>query len=296
MAGLDDAVQELYRAPLAQFVAERKRLAGALKRDGDPSAATNLLARKRPTISAWVVNQLYWHARAAFDDMLKTAERLRNGDLRGSADHREAIATLRQHASGLLRDAGHSPTESTLRRVTATLSALAVTGGFDPDPPGALAQDRDPPGFEAIGISEMPEPPPRGAQGSHHGDGDSRKKDGHALAQDGHPKDELAAARAKLTAAKKAREQEETDRRAEDMAEKKRVETERKRTAAESHRLEAALRAARLEQGERERDVKQIAKQLTAAQSSVDKAQAVVDDIERKLAELAEPGDHEDAN
>lgn len=163
----EDALQELYQAPLAQFVAERKRLAGELKAGGDAAAAKLLLDRKRPPVSAWVVNQLYWHARDAFDEMLATAEQLRNGHLKASADHRDAIAKLRQRAAAILEDSGHAATEATLRRVTMTLAALAATGGFDPDAPGTLAADRDPPGFEAAGIpmvaADPAEPSPAGA-------------------------------------------------------------------------------------------------------------------------------------
>jgi hypothetical protein len=255
--GATDPVQELYRAPLDEFVAERKRLAAELKRGGDAEAAKELLARKRPTMSAWVVNQLYWHARDAFDDMLKTAERLRKGDLKASADHREAIATLRRRAAAILTDAGHSATEATLRRVTTTLSALAATGGFDPDLPGTLAEDRDPPGFEAVGIPSEPfvraAPEPKHAAATHH------------------PKDELAAARAKLAA---------------EQAEKKRAEDEKKRIAVERHRLEVAIRTAKSDLIDREVDVKRIGKQLDHAQKAVDKQQALVDDLEAKLDEL----------
>ncbi len=57
---------------------------------------------------------------------------------------REALATLRGRAATLLTESGHGATESTLRKVTTTLSALAANGGFDPDPPGALGADREP--------------------------------------------------------------------------------------------------------------------------------------------------------
>jgi hypothetical protein len=262
--GATDPVQELYKAPLAQFVAERKRIAGELKSGGDAAAAKELLARKRPTMSAWVVNQLYWHARDAFDDMLETAERLRKGDLKASTAHREAIAKLRKRASTILTDAGHSPTEATLRRVTTTLSALAATGGFDPDLPGALAEDRDPPGFEAAGIpsGDIERHAPPAAKPATH-----TKHDGRA-----HPKDELAEARAKHLAA--------------EQAEKRRLEEEKKRITAERHRIEAALRTAKGDVSAREREVKQLEKQLEHAAKAVEKSQEIVDDLEAKLAEL----------
>jgi hypothetical protein len=147
-----NALAELYQVPLSQFVAERKRLA---KESGDKT----LLKRRRPTISAWVVNQLWWHARDAFDRMMQSAEKLRKGDAAADKPHREAIAKLRARASALLEDAGHAPSESVLRRVTTTLSAIAAAGGWEPSEPGTLADDLDPPGFGAVGLS-LPTPPP----------------------------------------------------------------------------------------------------------------------------------------
>jgi DNA repair exonuclease SbcCD ATPase subunit len=308
VAGFEDAVQELSQVPLPSFIAERKRLADALKADGDAKAAKQLLARKRPTISAWVVNQLYWHARDAFDDLLATAEKIRKGDLKASAAHRDAIAALRARAKRILEDAGHAAPEATLRRVTTTLSAIAVAGGFDPDPPGALAEDRDPPGFAAFGLAggdvaaDEPKADEEPAK-------PTKKHDGHAKTADGHAKrehdDELAKARAKkerereredredARAREKAEKQAEKEREAEaaaqraaEMAEKKREEAEKKRIAAERHRLEAALRSAKAELHDRERDVKQLEKQLEKARNDIEDAQEIVDDLARKLDDL----------
>src|SRR4051812_33386644 len=151
----DEAVASLFQVPLDQFVTERKRLAGELKAAGDKDGAAKLAKLARPPISAWVVDQLWWHARAAFEALFETARRLRDGRLDATAAHRDALAKLRTQAAKLLTDAGHGTTEATLRRVTLSLSALAAAGGWDPDPPGALSADRDPPGFEAIGISNI---------------------------------------------------------------------------------------------------------------------------------------------
>jgi DNA repair exonuclease SbcCD ATPase subunit len=148
----DAAVEALYRGPLDAFVAERKRLAAELKAGGDKEAAARLLKLGRPSISAWAVNQLWWLERATIERLLATAARLRKGELDAGVEHQRALAALRSLAAERLTSAGHAAPESTLRRVTATLSALAVSGEFDPDPAGALAADRDPPGFGALGI------------------------------------------------------------------------------------------------------------------------------------------------
>jgi hypothetical protein len=147
-----EAVEALYRAPLDAFVAERKRLAAELKANADKPGAARLIKLARPPISTWVVNQLWWQARDVFDELFASAARLRVGDLRATPAHREAIAALRTRATAILAAAGHAATDATLRRVTTNLSALAAAGGFEPDFAGALAMDREAPGFEAAGL------------------------------------------------------------------------------------------------------------------------------------------------
>ena len=154
------AVAALYQAPHGEFVGERKRLAAELKTAGDRDGAKALAKLGRPPVSAWAVNQLYWHARDAFDRLMATAAQLRDGDLSASPTHRDALARLRQRAATILSQGGHTATEATLRRTAQTLAAIAAIGSFAPDPPGALAGDRDPPGFEAAGIAPLASPPP----------------------------------------------------------------------------------------------------------------------------------------
>ena len=153
----DAALAELYQAPHGTVVEERKRLVAKLKADGDKAAATRLGKRTRPTISAWVVNQLWWHAGDAFESLLRAAAKLRDGDLSANATHRDLLAKLRTRASSMLTDAGHAPTETTLRRVTQTIAAIAATGSWEPDAPGTLTADRDPPGFEAAMLAPVTE-------------------------------------------------------------------------------------------------------------------------------------------
>lgn len=150
-ATFDEAVAELFRGPHATFVAERKRLAAELKAAGDKPGAGTLGKMGRPPISAWAVNQLWWQAREEFDALLETAKKMRGGDLGATPAHREALSALRARAAKVLTDAGNAANEATLRRVATTLSAIAAHGGFGPEAPGALTEDRDPPGFDALG-------------------------------------------------------------------------------------------------------------------------------------------------
>jgi hypothetical protein len=142
----EDARRALYQAPLAEFVKERKRLADDLRAAGETKPAAKLRTLPRPSVSAWATNQVYWHARDVFDEMLAAAKKLKHNDLTATAAHRDAITKLRQRAEAMLTDAGHSATSATLHKVTTNLAAISVHGFF-PDEPGELTSDRDAPGF-----------------------------------------------------------------------------------------------------------------------------------------------------
>src|SRR5450755_2840752 len=151
----EEAVAALYQAPHESFVAERQRLAAELKASGDKAAAAELVKLARPAISAWAVNQLWWHARPVFEDLFQSAAELRAGKLAARGAHRQALAKLSASARKLLGEAGHAASEGTVRRVEMTLSGLAAAGSFDPEPAGALTKDRDPPGFDAFGGASL---------------------------------------------------------------------------------------------------------------------------------------------
>lgn len=267
-ASYDEAVAELYQAPHASFVSERKRLAGEVKTAGDKVGATRVSKLGRPPISAWAVNQLWWHAREAFDKLLATATQLRDGDLGATSAHREALAALRARAATLLTEAGNAATEATLRRAATTLSAIAANGGFDPDPPGALSDDRDPPGFEAAGIPGLAAPAAK-----------APKPDGAAADP------EEAEAQTKRET-KRASDAEEARERSEAASARRRAEEAAAKKIAERHRAEAALRTANGDIERRARDVDRLRKAVEEAEAALDKAKAIATDLEAKLEEL----------
>jgi hypothetical protein len=269
-ASYDDALVELFKAPHGSYTTERKRLQTELRAAGDKAGGTKIGKINRPPISAWAVNQVWWQARDAFDKLLATAERLRDGDLGATAAHREAIAALRARAATILTDAGHAATEATLRRMTTTLSAIAATGSFDPDPPGCLADDRDPPGFEAAGI------PGLAASVKPKADSDDPAE---AEAQ---VEKRAAADQKRAVDAEEARE------RAESAAVRRRAEEATAKKLAERHRHEAALRTANGDIERRERDVERLRKAVTEAEAALDKARAIAVDLEAKLEEIGE--------
>lgn len=262
MSEYEDAVTALYQAPLSEFVAERKRLAAELKATGDKEAAVRFGKLLRPPVSAWVVNQLWWREADAFSQLLSAAARVKVGDREASLAHRQALARLRDAAAQLLRDSGNAATDATLRRVTTTLSAVAASGGFAPDAPGALSADRDPPGFEALGF---------GAAGER-----ETAAPTSTTTPTAEPAEDDAPRRA--AEAEKRRAQE---------AERRRVEeTERQRRLAEREHLSGLLREAAQLRDARQRELSRLRAEVEAADQSLKESQALVSELEQRLASL----------
>ena len=130
---------ELFGLPPEQFVAARDDLARRLRREGETEAARRVKALRRPTLSAWAVNQLARGQAAGLDRLLAAGQRLRAAqqaalggegaeELRAAAKaEREAVAGLVEEALELLREAGHPATDATRERVAATLHAAAAS-------------------------------------------------------------------------------------------------------------------------------------------------------------------------
>jgi hypothetical protein len=78
--------------------------------------------------------------------------RTKNADLRELLDEKKRMmAGLTEKASAILSAAGHAASPDAMRRVSATLEALAVWGKTEGAPEaGRLTADLDPPGFEVL--------------------------------------------------------------------------------------------------------------------------------------------------
>jgi hypothetical protein len=135
---VDDA-PELYGLPLDRFVTERAALAKALRTAGHREQAAQTAKLAKPTVAAWVVNQLVRAEAEAvarlFDagDAVKRAQQDlvagRGGGpaLRdASAVKRDALDELVEAARRLLKAQGYGHGEATLARAAATLDAAAL--------------------------------------------------------------------------------------------------------------------------------------------------------------------------
>lgn len=132
---VDEALDDLYGAPLEEFVTERRRL--ATKLGGDE--AKELANARKPNVAAWALNQLARRERRDVDLLLDAGHRMRQaqaGVLRGAekqtfedARGREADALKRltKAAERLLRDARGSASSSALAQVSEGLRAAAIT-------------------------------------------------------------------------------------------------------------------------------------------------------------------------
>ena len=130
-----DPVDELFLLPLREFTAARDRLAAQLVAAKQRDRARVVKALRRPTVAAWVVNQLAHRHAAAVRRLLDAGAVLRRAQYalgrRGSADdfraatkrRQETLRELRALAAPLLREAGSA---AHLDDVLATLEAASV--------------------------------------------------------------------------------------------------------------------------------------------------------------------------
>jgi hypothetical protein len=156
----DAEIDALFRLPLAEFTSARNALAKQLNQSGRAIDAKRVKSLAKPPATAWAVNQLYWQNSKAIDQLVGVTQRVRkaqtgrarNDDLRELlAEKKRMMAGLMERATAILSAAGHSASLDAMRRVSATLEAVAVWGKTNGAPrPGRLTADLDPPGFEAL--------------------------------------------------------------------------------------------------------------------------------------------------
>jgi hypothetical protein len=70
---LDAEAEGLYRLPIASFIEARDALAARRRAAGDRDGAARVRALRKPSASAWAVNQLHWWERAALGQFLAAA-------------------------------------------------------------------------------------------------------------------------------------------------------------------------------------------------------------------------------
>jgi hypothetical protein len=196
-------IDQLYALPPEQFTAARNELAKSLRADGQKSEADTVRGLKRPSVGAWVLNQLARTRPQEVRRLIEAGERLRKiqasgkGDVRALTEaERAAASVLLDRARSLLDEAGRTPTEATLQPVRMTLAAAAA----DPEAAEQLRQGRlerelEPPAFGGL-LAQMSE---QAAEGNKHARQRTAKADERRARER-----ELADARARETNARRA--------------------------------------------------------------------------------------------
>ncbi|MGI8332574.1 hypothetical protein ACRYCC_21700 [Actinomadura scrupuli] len=169
----DQAADELYGVSPGEFVATRDRLAAAARAAGDAGLARRIAALRRPTVSAWAVNQLARQAAGRLTPLLEAGAGLRAAWSAGTEltewerRRNTAVAEAVRAVYELAERAGHALREPARREVEETLQAAMA----DPEVAGEvgagrLTRARSHVGFAAPGLpggeaAPSPGPAPR---------------------------------------------------------------------------------------------------------------------------------------
>jgi hypothetical protein len=182
MADTDAGLARLYGLPLDQFTSARDQLADELRDQGDRGAATTVKKLRRPTVSAWAVNQLVRIHRTEVLELLSVGEEVRAAQraaLSGggaetirelTARRRRVVDRLLDLTENLLAQAGHGTSRPTLDKVADTLMAAIVDEeAAEAVRGGRLEREIAPPsGFDALAgqipVSKTPSKPERQAR------------------------------------------------------------------------------------------------------------------------------------
>lgn len=125
---VDGRVDDLYCAPLEDFVPRRQALAKELRAEGRRSEAAVVAKLPKPSVAAWAVNQVVRSQPAAARALWEAGDAVLSGkDLRSAiAAQRTALAPLADAARGLLTPRGAFLGEQAVQQVVETLHAAAV--------------------------------------------------------------------------------------------------------------------------------------------------------------------------
>jgi hypothetical protein len=128
---IDDALDRLYAAPLEGFVALRKELAATVRAAGDVAGAAEVAAAKKPSRTAWALNQVARRhpdaLRAVFEAHAAAARTQGDGDAEALRDgvraYREALAEVVKRSTEVAAEAGMSLGATQARELSETVRA-----------------------------------------------------------------------------------------------------------------------------------------------------------------------------
>jgi hypothetical protein len=177
---LEEAIDRLYGADLDEFGPERARLAKELRAEGSREEAAQVAKLRKPTMAAWILNQLVRRHHREVDLLLHAGHRLRQsqaGVVRGGErasfeqarqTEAEAVSALAGEAEAILRSARDSVSDAVLEQVVRGLRAAAVSDdGREHLARGDFVRPpEEESGFDLLSglVGELPERPPPAKQ------------------------------------------------------------------------------------------------------------------------------------
>lgn len=167
MDDLAEELDDLYARPLEDFTATRDDIVARLRSAGLETEAEEVRSRRKPTVSAWVVNQLARRSGSTMAELLDLRGEVERADsLKQSrkvmARRRSLIAELLRDAGTILEGAGKKASSETNHRIANSLLAASTGLVAAEIRSGRLERDVVPSGFET-GIFETDEVTPEEA-------------------------------------------------------------------------------------------------------------------------------------
>ncbi|WP_129667848.1 hypothetical protein [Phytoactinopolyspora endophytica] len=302
---VDEAVAELYGLVPDEFVAARNAMAKRAKAENGREAAAQIQALRKPTLAAWLANQLVRQHGADLRELLTVGDDMRDATAASDGQRlRELTSRRKELVDGLLIQARRTAEEAGLRAGDDAVEALNET---------LLAATADPRAAAQVEAGRLTHPLQHvgfGPFGAFGGDADviSLSEVREARGQRTRPADTAAGAGAKVDDGRRAKTKRpkadrDGDKAAEDVEEdaerERRLAREREEAEDELRAAEKAVEAAsdrveavltRLDERRRvaeraESEVERLTAELESARRDLDHAQADVHGAEEELDE-----------
>jgi hypothetical protein len=171
---MSDPVDELYGLPLEEFTEARNRVIRQLQERGDKEGANRVRSLRKPSLTAWAVNQLARRHQDELRELMDLRDKLASGDASAfrsaSTEQRKLVASLTDHARPILEESGHPASRPTMDAISKTLLAGGTETERDQILSGRLTRELAPSGFEGLaGLGTLPE-----EEGDERGGGETR--------------------------------------------------------------------------------------------------------------------------
>ncbi|MFD2082431.1 hypothetical protein [Actinopolymorpha cephalotaxi] len=131
---LDEAARELYGLAPEDFTSARNKLADQARADGDAAAGKAIRELKKPTLAAWLANQLVRAEADRIDELVQLGDDLRDAHASRDGDRMRELTSQRislvrdlgRAARDLARKSGRKVTDTVGDRLAETLDAASV--------------------------------------------------------------------------------------------------------------------------------------------------------------------------